>query len=531
MTAAAPDAAVGSQQTLIAALQRPDVYEDHVSRVTLLETHISYVLLTGPYAYKIKKSVDLGFLNFTALEARRRYCEEEIRLNRRLAPDIYLDVVPIAGTPTRPILSGPGPAIEYAVRMREFPQESLLSRMLSMGTLRAGHIDALAARVADFHAAADVAPSNGRFGRPHDIHGLALDNFRAIEPLLTGDAEIRDVAALRDWSEREYRARLAVFDRRRRDGFVRECHGDLHLGNIAWVDDAATVFDCIEFNDEMRWGDVLSEVAFTVMDLEDRGRSDLAFRYVNAYLERTGDYAGLAVFRFYLVYRAMVRAKVGALSRRKAPAGGERAQEDVYRGYLALATRYTNEASQAIVVTNGVAGSGKSTAAGALAESIGAIRIRTDIERKRLHGLAANARTGSPLDAGLYAADATERTYRAVGALVRHVAAGGFVAIVDGTFLKRWQRDLFRGVAREMDIPFVILRMKAGLAAIRQRLVERGQRRDGPSEADGAVLEHQLGTLEEITGEEADALIEYDAEAATSVAVAAARAAIFDRIR
>ena len=234
---------------------------------------------------------------------------------------------------------------------------------------------------------------------------------------------------------------------------MREGHGDLHLNNIAVIDGEVTVFDCIEFNDELRWIDVMSEVAFTTMDLADRGRPDLAHRFVNAYLELTGDYAGLAVLPFYLVYRAMVRAKIACLRSGQLPAGDERAALVAeYRGYVDLATHYARPPRPAILVTHGLSGSGKTTLTQGLLEAIGAIRIRTDVERKRLHGLDAQARSGSGLDEGLYTADATERTYRRALELAEGVAAAGGVAIVDGTFLKRWQRDLFRARAAELGV-------------------------------------------------------------------------------
>src|SRR6266516_4567782 len=290
------------QARLVAALAKPPHFGARFGpdceQVTVLETHISYVLLTGRYAYKLKKAVDFGFLDFTTLAARRHFCEEELRLNRRLAPALYLDVVPITGSVDAPIVGGDGIAIEYAVKMGEFPQDALASGLLTRGELVPADIDALAAMVAAFHGAIEVAAAGAGFGAPEGILQRAQDNCSALLPLLD------------DPAERAHAARRGAFLRRVEEGFVRECHGDLHLGNIARIDGELTIFDCIEFNPALRWIDVMSEVAFTVMDLEDRGRADLSHRFLNAYLERTGDYSGLAVLRFYLVYRALVRAKI-----------------------------------------------------------------------------------------------------------------------------------------------------------------------------------------------------------------------------
>ncbi len=503
-----------TQSRLIAALANPAVFGPGCERVRHLETHISHVLLTGAHAYKIKKPVDLGFLDFTTLAQRKLFCEQELRLNRRLAPAIYLDVVAITGSVDRPTLGGDGPVVEYAVRMQEFPQEALASRMLAAGSLGTRHIDALAAEVAAFHGRVATAGEGTRFGSPDTVLRVALQNFDSTRPMRDdpGDRERQD--ALRAWTEREHAARLPAFGRRRADGFVRECHGDLHLNNIAVINGEVTVFDCIEFNDELRWIDVMCEIAFTTMDLADRGRPDLAHRFVNAYLESTGDYAGLAVFPFYLVYRAMVRAKIACLRIGQLPAGDERAALVAeYRGYVDLASHYARPPHSALVVTHGLSGSGKTTLTQGLLEWIGAIRIRTDVERKRLHGLDARARSGSGLDEGLYAAGSTERTYRRALELAEAVTAAGGVAIVDGTFLQRWQRDLFRSRAAQLGLPFLILAYAASDATLRARIVERLQRARDASEADLGVLDHQLRTREPLAPDERAYIVDIDAEA------------------
>jgi hypothetical protein len=249
------------------------------------------------------------------------------------------------------------------------------------------------------------------------------------------------------------------------------------------------------------------------MDLADRGRPDLAHRFVNAYLESTGDYGGLVVFPFYLVYRALVRAKIACLRLGQLEPGDERtALVAEYRGYVDLATHYARAPHPALVITHGLSGSGKTTLTQGLLEWVGAIRIRTDVERKRLHGLDARARSGSGLDEGLYAADATERTYRRALELTEAVAAAGGIAIVDGTFLKRWQRDLFRARAAELGFPFVILAFTASDATLRARIVERAQRAVDASEADVGVLDGQLRTREPLAADERACVVDIDAE-------------------
>jgi uncharacterized protein len=510
-----PDAPehVAVQARLVSALRNAALMQAPGDRVTVLETHISYVLLTGQFAYKIKKAVNLGFLDYRSLLARRFYCEEELRLNRRLAPALYLDVVAITGSPEAPALGGAGPAIEYAVRMRAFPQDALATRALERGQLSAGHIDALATQVAAFHGAADTAPADGALGAPHAILRLALQNFSQLRPLLDDQADLSTLDALADWTLEQHATCARAMARRREQGFIRECHGDLHLGNIALVEGRPLIFDCIEFNDEMRWIDVMSEVAFTMMDLQGRGRADLAQRFLNAYLEIGGDYEGLSVLRFYLVYRAMVRAKVACVRAAQLPPGDTRAAlRAEYRSHVQLASALTRACEPAIVITHGFAGSGKTTHSQALLETVGAVRIRTDVERKRIHGLRPTDRRAAGVDAGLYTPAATRSTYLRAIALARSATAAGYVTIVDGAFMKHWQRQLFRELAAELGIPFVIVAFVANETTLRERIGRRLHAASDASDADLAVLEHQLRTREPLAPEELADTVVHEAD-------------------
>jgi len=502
------------QARLVAALAHPAAFGPGCTRVERLETHISYVFLTGRYAYKIKKAVAFGFLDFTTLEARRRFCEEELRLNRRLALTLYLDIVPITGSIDAPIIGGDGPALEYAVMMREFPQDALASQILARSELEPADIDALAAKVAAFHGAVGAAAPGSAFGAPSEVLRVARQNFTQLRPLLATVEEHDEIDALSAWTEREHAARRGAFLRRRKEGFVRECHGDLHLNNIARIDGELTIFDCIEFNESMRWIDVMSEVAFTVMDLEDRSRADLAHRFLNAYLERTGDYAGLAVLRFYLVYRALVRAKIARLRAAQLEAGAaKRALHAEYRGYVNLARRYARPPRPALVITHGLSGCGKSTLSQPLLETIGAVRIRSDVERKRMHGVGALETADAGIESGLYTRTATGATYERLRTLARTVLVAGRIALVDATFLLRWQRDLFRALAAELGAPFVVLVFAAKEATLRERVARRRAEGRDASDADLAVLAHQIAAREPPAEDELPFVVNCDAEA------------------
>jgi aminoglycoside phosphotransferase family enzyme/predicted kinase len=457
---------------VIEELRDPARYPHPVERVELIETHISWVLLAGDYAYKLKKPVDLGFLDFRSLQARRFYCEEELRLNRRTAPQIYLDVVPITGDEADPRLDGDGAAIEYAVKMRRFPQDALLSRMAQDGRLGLQHIDALARGVAAFHSRVARADAARPFGSAEEVLAPALQNFDQIEALIGADADVPELERLRDWTLREHVRLRATFEARKAGGFVRECHGDLHLGNIALIDGEPTAFDGIEFSESLRWIDVVNEIAFLVMDLIDRKLPRLAWRFLNGYLEATGDYAGMPLLRFYLVYRALVRAKVACIRDHQPGLDGQahgRAGRE-YLEYLRLAQALAERPPRALIVMHGVAGSGKTTVAQELLEAWGAVRLRSDVERKRLQGLEAGARTGSALGEGIYSPDLTAQTYARLSALSRTVLEAGYPVIVDATFLARAQRSAFAETARAAGVPFGIAVCEAPEAVLRERV-------------------------------------------------------------
>jgi aminoglycoside phosphotransferase family enzyme/predicted kinase len=501
-----------ARKRLPASLLDPSCYPHPVRRIRLLETHLSWVFLTGDYAYKVKKPVDLGFVNFRTLARRRHACAEEVRLNRRLAPRLYLDVVAVRGTPRSPRIGGGGSVLDYAVRMRQFPQEALASRALAAGRFGARETDALADLIVGFHAGAPAAAPAERYGSPRSVLAYARQNFRQMLALANTPSDLETLRALRDWTEREHARRREVFAARKAAGFVRECHGDLHLGNVVLLDGRPVPFDCIEFSDELRFSDVMSEVAFLAMDLADRGRDDLAWRFVNRYLEATGDYPGIAVLRYYLVYRALVRAKVHLM--RSMQAGLARRERVrlalAFRGYLRLAWRFAAPHRVPLVIAHGLSGSGKTTATQPLIEALGAIRVRSDIERKRMHGLPPLATSASEMGRGIYTRTANAATYRQLAGLARDIVRSGFPVVVDAAFLKRSEREALRAVAEELDVRYLILDLRAPLAVLRARVAARNARGDDASEADPAVLERQIETREPLTPAEMAASIAID---------------------
>jgi aminoglycoside phosphotransferase family enzyme/predicted kinase len=504
------------QRQLVESLRKPGLLDSGTEPATVMETHISYVLLTGQYAYKIKKAVALQFLDFSTLDARRRSCDEELRLNRPLAPSVYLDVVTITGTVDAPVIGGDGPVLEYALRMRQFRQDGLLSDMLARGVLTDAHIDQLASAVASFHERTNRVCDDAPYGRLHDVLQPALENFTQLLAVVREPRDRSDLESLRTWTGGEHTRCAARILHRRRHGFVRECHGDLHLGNIALIDGRVTLFDRLEFNPSMRWIDVMNDVAFVVADLQARKRPDLAARFLTAYLEATGDYDGLGVLRFYVVYRSMVRAKVARFRIRQLESPEEQQKVHAeYRAFVDLARLYTQPSQPAITITHGLAGSGKTTCAQRLLERTGAVRIRTDVERKRLHGLGKSASSGSNVAEGLYTAESTRQTYSRVCELARTVAQAGYGAIIDGAFLQRWQREMFRDTAAALGVPFVILAVSVPDATLRERIARRQQRGDDASEATIEVLDAQRRSHEPLDAAEQPFVVRWEAGGAT----------------
>lgn len=483
------------QGELVAALADPSCYPHPVDSVEHLETHISHILLAGDYAYKIKKPLNLGFLDFTSLSRRNFFCNEELRLNRRLAPDLYLACIAIGGTVADPVLgTEPDQAIEYAVKMRRFPQSALLDKQLADGVLQPRHADALARQLADFHGAIPRVVATSPFGSPERILQPALDNFTQTRPLLSDAESLEQLSRLEEWTRGAYQRLRDHLAARKADGFIRECHGDLHLGNMIRQDDRIEIFDGIEFNDDFRWIDVMSDLAFLTMDLCRRQASGLAWRLLNVYLEFSGDYAGLAVLPFYQVYRAMVRAKIAAIRRHQPDldASQRQAVHDECLAYLNLAQSFTCGQTPFLLITHGVSGSGKSYFTRQLLETLGAIRLRSDVERKRLFGLGPLDASDSAPDQGLYTPEASHRTYEQLRRVAGDILAAGYPVLVDATFLEQERRRLFRDLAEQRGVPFVLLACAADPEILRTRVAQRLAQGGDAAEADIAVLEQQL---------------------------------------
>ena len=497
---------LSSLPPLINALLNPVRYPHLTSEIRVVETHISWLILTGEYAYKIKNPVNFGFLDFTELAQRRLFCLEELRLNQRLTANLYLEVIAIGGSPEHPEL-GVEPAIEYAVKMRQFASGQLLAEQAKAGNLSVLDMDEIVDQLADFHKHIAIADLNSPYGESSNIRYWFDENFSHLFPLLAtwpDKAAVQQIAAIEAWGALEWQRKLALFCERKRSGFVRECHGDLHLGNMTRIDGRVILFDCIEFNPELRWIDVISDVAFLLIDLLRFGYEAYAHRVLNRYLQLTGDYQSLAVLHYYLVYRAVVRAKVALLSaqQQQNPQRIQSAHDD-YGFYIHLAEHFTRSPQPQLIITHGFSGSGKSTFAEQLCEATGVIQLRSDVERKRLFGYQASQNTNGEI----YSADASTQTYQHLAVLAQSVIDAGYSVLVDATFLRCAQRACFRQLAAQLNVPFSILHCDAPDEVLCQRIIQRKTEGYDASEATLDVLRLQQQNAESFTTDELPAVI------------------------
>lgn len=502
-------------------LLQSSVFPHEVWDVEVLETHISWVVLTGPFAYKIKKPVKFDFVDYSTLERRLAFCEKELELNRRYAPDLYLGVVPIfesagklvfAATPLRPAVpkvraqvaietDDSADPVEFAVKMKQFSQGTIVAARLGQVELTGNPVEQFGVDVAGFHDSIECAVPVLDSVQPEVLLEHAMDNFALLQSEFEDAGKQAMLSDLRQWTVEQYHNLKPFFESRLKAGKVRRCHGDLHLKNIIQVNGRLVPFDGIEFNERLQWIDVIGEIAFPVMDFVARGRADLGWRLLTSYLETTGDYDGLRVLRFYMVYLAMVRAKVTWLNprNRMKAANAENledaARPDTFAGpwdkYLATARFLAFDLKPSLSITHGFSGSGKSTRAMESVARTGGVRIRSDVERHRL------ARKLNVQDE--YAAEMGNRVYTRLAEMASIAIESGLPVVIDATFLQRKRRAIFETLAAQMKVSYAIIACVAPVAELRRRIENRGP---DPSEATVDVLKLQLENHDPLTAAE-----------------------------
>jgi len=492
---------------LIRALLQPHRYAGNVAQVQLVQTHISWVLLAGEFAYKIKKPLRLPFLDFSTLALRKQRCEDELRLNRRFASDLYLEVVGIFNTLQDPQWEGTGQPIEYAVKMRSFDDNQRLDRVCQRGELQAQHLSQLADNVVAFHGTAERARPDSPWGTAAAVIAPVRDSLRSLLQW-SAPAHIQaQLLALQTWAETQCAQLAPLMEARKQAGWVRECHGDLHLANMVLLGQQVRMFDCIEFSENLRWIDVASEIAFTYIDLMAHGQSGLANWFVNEVWERTGDYEAARVLPFYAVYRALVRAQVATIRAQQTQQTRATAEADSKEAcaYIALAHQLATPLALRLLITHGLSGCGKTVASSQLLQTdtqARTLRLRSDVERKRLFGLAATAHSTAVPDDGIYTPSATARTYTHLHTQADTLLRAGWSVIVDATFLKRADRDTFRQLAQETGATFGIVAPEATYEQLRQRIAARNALGQDASDATLEVLAQQVQALEPLASDE-----------------------------
>ncbi|HEX4024044.1 MAG TPA: AAA family ATPase [Steroidobacteraceae bacterium] len=503
----------------------PACFPHPVSHLQLRETAISWVLLTGPYAYKIKKPLHLEFIDAATLPRRRFLCDEELRLNRRFAPELYRDVVPIGREHGRPRIDAAGAAAEYAVRMLQFDSSQELASLLAQDRVGAAELCAFGARLAQWHQEAAAASADTGYGSPALVRAQALENFPPLRRWAGADTgsggrggpgpdPTAILQQLEHWTV-EFLARLEpLLQRRQLGGRVRECHGDLHSGNVVCWRAELLPFDCVEFEPRLRWIDAISDVAFLFMDLLAHARADLAYAFVSAYLEHGGDYEGLQLLRFYGVYRALVRAKVDALALAGHTGAPAQAHRQHLQARLHAAAQLASPQPPALVLMHGVSASGKSWISQRLIGALPAVRVRSDLERKRLPP---QSRPGS---AQRYSAAATQATYARLLDCAAMALGDGHNVVVDATFLDRAQRRRFEAMAEQLGRAWLIVACNASRATLLERLARRARGAADPSEATAQVLDRQLRALQPLEPSEQAATVPVDMEASASIETA-----------
>jgi len=502
----------GTIETLIRDLSRPEAYDHPVREVTVEQTHISVVFLADDFVYKVKKPVDLRFLDFTTLERREHFCRQEVRLNRRLAPEVYLGVTPIVridGRLTFGEEEGTPDVVEWAVRMVRLPEGRRMASWLADGTLRPYHVAVVGRRLARFHASAGRGPEVSRWGRLEVVAGNARENLDQAVPhigqTLTPALHARLSAAL----ERELARFGPLIEERAAAGVPCDTHGDLHVDHIYLFDDRdppgdIVIIDCIEFNERFRYADPVADIAFLDMDLRFHGRDDLARTLDDAYFEAAYDDAGRALLPFYAAYRAAVRAKVNgmrALEPEVPPADRERAAEQA-RSHWLLALRLLEPPVRrpCLVLVGGLPGTGKSTLADMLRDAADFEVVSSDRTRKRLAGLDASTPAAAAYGEGIYGSEWTDRTYDALLEEAERALLDGERVIVDASFREDARRSRFLSLAARLRVPSVFLRLEAPESRVRARLDARPR---GPSDADADMYEALAARWEAPTRESA----------------------------
>ncbi len=484
--------------SLIEQMLQAEFYpHEVVEPITLIQTHVSYVFLTGSYAYKVKKPVNFGFLDYSTLEKRSHFCHQELEMNKRGAPELYLEVLPVTQTGEKFNLGGTGEAVEYVLKMRQFPQSALLSEMFEQGTLTQSHMEDLGQVVAKYHEQSQSSDRIRSFGEVAQVRQAIDENYQQTKKYIGNPQTQAQYAETKKYTDNFFVGRSQLFKSRIESNKVRECHGDLHLRNICLWDDKILLFDCIEFNEPFRFVDVMYDVAFTVMDLQARQRPDLGNAFLNTYAEQTGDWEGLQVLPLYLSRQAYVRAKVTSflLDDPGIPEAAKVEAAAIASSYYKLAWEYTKPRKGKLILMSGLSGAGKSTTARLLARKLDAIHLRSDAVRKHLGNIPLAERGSKEL----YTPEMTQKTYDRLLQLGVMLANQGFTVILDAKYDRAALRTNAIDLADFQQLQLQIMHCTAPVEVLRDRL---SARQGDIADATADLLESQIANTEAFTSTE-----------------------------
>ncbi|MFC2068320.1 AAA family ATPase [Chloroflexota bacterium] len=486
---------------LVRALLEPKTYIDSPQNIALVQTQMSFVFLTDNYVYKVKKPVNLGYLDYTTLDRRQLYCQREVELNKRLCPGVYLGVVPVTHDDDGILIEGKGRVIEYAVKMRRLPREAMMDVLLAQNQVSLPMVETIAHKLVEFHQQAETSTAISAFGKLNNITQNTEENFNQTEKYVGNTISTEKYKSIREYTDSFIRENGQLFLRRIARGRIRDGHGDLHAAHICFSNDIC-IYDCIEFNDRFRYCDVASEIAFLAMDLDLYGRADLSHYFVDAYIDMSQDSDITKLLKFYKCYRAYVRGKVESfkLDDPYISQAEKRAIGDTAVSYFNLADSYA-EPRPNLFITAGLVGTGKSTFAQALAKQLGLAIISSDTTRKQLGAMPLTEHRFEEFGTGIYSAEFSRKTYDKMFTEARHILEVGGSVIIDASFANGEERLRARVLAEKMDAGFFILECTLDEKNVKQRLTQRLNNPSSISDGRWEIYELQKSQFDSVVRE------------------------------
>jgi aminoglycoside phosphotransferase family enzyme/predicted kinase len=491
------------KEWLFKQLQKPKVYGSKVDQVQVLQTHISYVFLAGDFAFKVKKPVDFGFLDFSTLEKRRFYCEEELRLNQRLCPELYLEVIPITRHNQSVELNGAGEVVDYAVKMQRFPQERIMTNVLQHESIGSDVIEHICSTLVNFYNSYPSTPEITQYGGVEAVKQNINENFEQTQSKIDITIPQKTFEKIQNINNHFFTAKAGVFHKRQKGGFIHDCHGDLHSGNIV-LTDSVQIFDCIEFNKRFRFCDVASDIGFLAMDLDFLNHPFLSSHLIHCYVQQSDDSDIFSVLNFYKCYRAYVRGKVAGFQLDDPHISKKNKDKaiDTAQAYFRLSQYYSRlmeiellQKKPVLILVAGLTGTGKSTLARKLAIDYTAELVNTDVVRKEMAGIDKYEPHRDAFNTGLYDPKNIDHTYKQVIEKAQSILTQGHSVVIDATFVYNRHRTRAITLAQHLHIPLLVIQCTCKPTIVKQRLEKRMQKK---SISDGRweIYQQQLTTMD-----------------------------------